>query len=255
MRYVVSGEHLAFYEKWGYIEFESLISETEASLIRQEIHTVFSRRKKELSSQSKKIDEALPFHGRYNRAIEEAHFFGRDILKDSPSMQKILFSSRLTKIAGELSYKKELRYGFDQVFATAEEHDSEPSKEQSIFENSVFTLADVSCIKGLIIAAAICVEGALESSPSIPEENKPIKIFPDQLGNVLFFSCTKPIDISDLLSRRGQRFVLLAFAQKNVQYLYQIKDPHVHALKQSGYVFGDSLNEKTHPTLYRRTGN
>jgi hypothetical protein len=50
---------------------------------------------------------------------------------------------------------------------------------------------------------------------------------------------------------KTQKFLLFLYAEEDALYTLNPLDPHTHALKRMGYVFGDRLKETTHPHLIR----
>jgi hypothetical protein len=53
------------------------------------------------------------------------------------------------------------------------------------------------------------------------------------------------------MSTPHQRYLLIVFANRRAQYVLNANDPHAHALKHKGYVFGDRLREELHPIVIR----
>jgi len=48
-----------------------------------------------------------------------------------------------------------------------------------------------------------------------------------------------------------QRYLMLVYTHPTAIYYLEEKDPKTHHLKSLGYVFGDRLNDKLNPIVYR----
>lgn len=77
-------------------------------------------------------------------------------------------------------------------------------------------------------------------------------LFPHRPGNVTYFAPEEQIDFAELsaLGSKGQ-FLMVVYVAKTTLYIMQNRDPHVHALKQLGYAFGDRLRDNIHPIIHR----
>lgn len=60
-----------------------------------------------------------------------------------------------------------------------------------------------------------------------------------------------PVNTETLPLKPNERYFVIGWADEKAQYMLEPKDPHTHELKKLGYVFGDRLQEKWHPTLIR----
>ncbi len=160
-----------------------------------------------------------------------------DLCSNIQEVRDVLFLPRLSTIAVQLCHKAPLRYGFDELFC-----------EKSV--NQGFTmLSDERALSGLEIAMMLCIEGNCTAEFV---SKKGIDIFPKNEREALFFTPSSICDPLALMHHRGQTFLLFTWANRGAMYLYNLKDPNVHALKKQGYVFGDKVKEKTHPILCRK---
>lgn len=132
----------------------------------------------------------------------------------SQDVQKIAFLPRLARLAGELIGKRQLRFGFDRLIEP-------PFPEGS--------LQDKSCISPLLCALLYSLDSAI--------------------GHGVFFS--PAAELSTLPQEAMGHYFLLAWADPRGQYLFHEGDPYTHELKSHGYVFGDRLQEKSHPIIIR----
>jgi len=160
----------------------------------------------------------------------------RNLSATNPAVRKIVFSTGLAELASRLAMKKKLRFGFDQVVANP------------VVANQ-YTVASCSCIAPLSLCLLLCVDGEQEPGDALLEEG--IDPFPSKAGNGVFFLPNRAWNTAYLERHKNQTFMLIAYADEKVQYLYCIEDPYLHDLKRNGLVFGDQLPQNTHPFLCR----
>ncbi len=196
MKYVITSDQKAYFEKYNSIIFNNLLTEEELAILRSKAALRDSSRKK-------------------------------------AEIQKIIYSSRFVQIAVELTSRKKLRFGYDQVYELPL-----PASTQ------VQTLQEVSSIAPLVCAFTICLEGTSEQAV-----DKSFAPFAQKPGEVTFFLPTRAWNFELLSEREKQKFLLVAYADSRSLYLFQEQDPYVHTLKELGYVFGDRLNDRSHPVL------
>lgn len=219
MKYSITKEQQFFFDKNLFIEFEELLSEDEVAHLLQGI-------KKALKSSPEKI---FP---------EDIFLRGRDLIRLDETIQDVLFSPRLGQIARALSMSKRLRFGFDQLY-------SGPRKGLGITK-TFSRLDEESCIQGLSCALMICLQGEVEQSCQSKDGIDP---FPKKPGSGIFFLPTVSCNSLALQSHENQLFLLLTWTKERSLYVFQPKDPHNHALKKLGHVFGDRLIERNHPII------
>ena len=166
---------------------------------------------------------------------------GRDIARKNPEVQKIVQSALFAKIVKELFLQKVIRFGYDELYELPLIKDSSAKGEMTE------TLFEKSSILPLVGAVMICIQNESEGfDPSFPHAP-----FAQKPGNVIFFSPTLVWDFEPLYQCTKQKYLLITYASPRALYIYQEKDPYTHTLKAQGYVFGDRLKEKYHPTLGR----
>ncbi len=74
---------------------------------------------------------------------------------------------------------------------------------------------------------------------------------PTTPGHGTFLSSTLSIDQDRLCQEPDCAFWLIAYIGDKALYTLTAHDPHTHQLKSLGYVFGDQVEERTHPLLAR----
>ena len=76
-------------------------------------------------------------------------------------------------------------------------------------------------------------------------------IFAKKAGNAVFFTPELPIDFSKLITDDSHRYLLITYTHSTAIYYMEENDPQTHVPKSLGYVFGDRLNDKFNPIIYR----
>lgn len=219
MKYTLMREQRRTFARAAAVEFEQLLSQEVRQHLAQEIEAVVSERRK----------RALP-------ALPSQEC--RDLSRESVSIRKALYATALAEIARELAGPRVLRFAYDQLYVS-------PTDPLPARGNTRYTLAEASCVSRLAGAFLFCLEGEYNG---LREEGD---LFPCKAGNATFFSPHVPWHAQAYMMRPQQKFLLLAYAEDRSQYILQPRDVHTHALKRLGYVFGDRLSEKWHPTLVR----
>jgi hypothetical protein len=223
MRFVLDINHQNFFLKHRYIEFEALLSLEQIALLQQEIDQTIAKRFTKLSDgSSKDIFQA-----------------GYDLWRDNQVIKKIAFKNQFAEIASILFSTDPIRIAFDQYLATS------PGSHQPFTEG--LTLTQTSCAKPL--AGALLLR--LSEEPLVLPYEQPLCPIPKQIGNVLFLSPLLPIHWNLLFSLQNTHLFLIAYAPKRALYHLEKQDPHTHAWKRLGYVFGDALTDSLHPILHR----
>ncbi len=123
MKYVITDEQNAFFQKNGFIEFEGLFSEEECHLLIKEAEKSIKEKKE------------------------------RDLFREKKEFYKTLFPLVVSSIAAELSSSKILRFGFDHVFVGG--------KKERVLPEIPFS--EGSSIKTLAIGIMICIKGEVYS--------------------------------------------------------------------------------------------
>lgn len=245
MKFATAKEHRDFFQKYGWIEFEELLSQDQLALANQAINQT-------LMDRLNVSAEKLPL-----LSSEKIYLQGRDLWRSHPFLQKLVTQLRFAEIVSELIEKRPLRLGYDQLFSTSHQlpFASETSTVYTHFLENTASLEAVSCLQGVIGGLVLALgkkEHVLaEKEPLTKDAIEGIDIFPSQSGNVIFFQPHVPVNWSRLYEHPEQRFYLIVYTMSVAHYQLQPQDPHTHALKRLGYVFNDKLNDKLHPIVYR----
>lgn len=212
MKVVIAKEHRDFFQKEGYILFDSLISEKEILLLKKNIkETLIKRTSEKTKSAQIQFDK------------------GRDLFRDSEEIRHFVCLPKLAEIASELVEKKPIRLAFDQ-YLPALTKDLLISDEPYLrFIQKEAHLQALSSIKGLLCGVLI----RLESEK------------PDQL---LFFDTQRNFQLEPYLTDAA---FLIVYTKQLSYYKLNEEDPHRAALKHVGYIEHDQLNDKCNPIVYR----
>lgn len=217
MRFKLLGAHREFFQKNGYIELESLLTSEEIAILASHADELVEKR----------LSDQIAY-----KSAEELFRVGRDLWRGDEILRKKTLSHPLAEIGAELFKKKKIMIGFDQLLRTG----SKPG-----FANMVpSSLNEISTIFPLAGALLIHLSGT-----KIPSE-----IIPSQPENIVFIAPDKIIPWEIFFQLPNQSYLLIAYAYPESLYALQKKDPHTHALKKLGYVFGDRLRHETHPIIY-----
>lgn len=233
MKFVVSKEQHHYYQKNGCLELEGLLSPKSLLQIREGVQSSLSHK---LQMPNGKIASSSPLD------LIKA---GRDLWRHSEQIKKYI--SSLGEIAAQLTVTKTVRLGYDQLLLPLPHSKilSTPTLRPASFEGSI-SLSEMSCLQGIICGAMLCLQAADEDVEASAES-----IFPLNAGNITFFSAEKEINFIELHRRQKAQFLLVAYTENIALYIMQENDPCVHDLKSYGYVFGDRLNDRLHPIVYR----
>ncbi|HRD55544.1 MAG TPA: hypothetical protein PLC42_04015, partial [Parachlamydiaceae bacterium] len=143
----------------------------------------------------------------------------------------------------ELIEFRPLRFGYDQLFVNSKRDDEWNPYKSLILEPAA--LKDISSLQGVLCAAMICLKS---DTDSVAVESP---FFPKTAGNVTFFSGDALVNFNALMGSGEQRYLMLVYTHPTAIYYLEEKDPKTHHLKSLGYVFGDRLNDKLNPIVYR----
>lgn len=212
MKFSISLEQRNFLNQKGYIPFYELLSS-------QELKTL-------------------------NDALQSKKLTGKhDLWRENDSVKQIVFSRRLVNLVYELTNKKPLRIAFDHYLPEKSKGLLDTDKKSSVeefFENSVSLQERVSInpLVGMFMLV-------LNTEASQDEETG------ITAGGGYFILPTSAFSFDELSLNPNQRLFLIGYGDSHSQYLYEERDPEVHFLKTLGYVFGDRLNDRLHPILFR----
>ncbi len=157
----------------------------------------------------------------------------RDVWRHHPIIKKIVMKRDFAEIACRLSLSREIYLGYDQAISGKE------------LPSGLISLQQISCVRPLSVGLLIRLT---EGNMPVPD-NLPCPC-PTAPGQGVFFSSHLLMNWGPLAHLEGQRFFLITYASSHPQYTLEKRDPYTHALKQMGYVFGDSLASETHPLLF-----
>lgn len=157
-----------------------------------------------------------------NKTPQELFMAGRDVWRDSILIKKWTTSPTLSEIASSLFKIKPLRLAFDQALRTG--------MSTSPFLKAT-SLQQISSLRTII--------GGL----MIPLSEKP--------GSIVLLSAQYLIPFDTIFSQQNYCSLLIAYSGEKTLYTLDQADPHTHALKRQGYVFGDLLRNDTHPLVFR----
>ena len=225
MRPAVLLEHREYFRQHRYIEFEELLSSSQVESLHKNICNVVGRRIGGYDC------DAMP------RVSHEKLFMaGRDIWRDDEAIRKIVFRFQLAEVAAELMKERSLRIAYDQLFFP---------ERWKLADDEERCLAEVSCFRGLTCALILCVSPP--SSPLLENET----LLPTQPGSGVYFDVKMPLSFPECDGKNDAEYFMVVYAKPLAFYKKQDNDPHTHALKRLGYVFGDKLREELHPSVCR----
>ncbi len=182
MKYSISREQHFFFDERHYIEFDELLSADE--------------------------------HKKLVEGISEVANVRRDLSHAVEGIKAISHLPRLAKLASELTHRRPLRFGFDQLLRP-------PVTIKNLY-NEV-------CIRGLVAVLFLSVD-----------KNSSHAVFADPVCDLALL----PLDLT-------KEYFVIGWAEDKALYVFQPSDHYTHELKKRGYVFGDRLIERWHPTLTR----
>jgi len=222
MKLQISQSHRDFFALNRFIEFENLLSLEEGLMVSQTIDAILL--KKRLSQATSPQDLFLK---------------GRDLWRNSPQVWNFVSSKKFSQIGSQLLHPHlpqrqiSLRLGFDQLLEIGK------TAFPSFYPAS--TLQEVTSIQPLLGFILFHFRGEPIDSPPFPKEKV----------NAVFVSPHYLMPWDLLFQNMLQRFFIIAYCASNSLYLFQPKDLHTHELKRMGYGFGDHLEGKYHPLIFK----
>lgn len=242
MKYAIASEHRDFFQKNGAIEFDELFNEEQLSQLMASIPQTLQARLKVSPDKFEKI------------STEKQFYAGRDLWRDSPVLKKLITHNRLAEIASELVQYKPLRLGYDQYYPPVPSSKIMMAEERQGYSDLMgkeISLNEISSLQGILCGLMICLEGNNTTEPAADPEAMQVNIFASKAGNGVFLAPDKRIDFGKLRTLPSQRYLLVVYTSPTTIYILREDDPHTHALKRLGYVFGDKLSDKLNPIIYR----
>ena len=232
MRWSLSKEHRDFFLKNQYIEFERFWS--------PEFCSDWAAREDTLLQQ--KLAASDPGTTLDRRIFEDLFRAGRDLWRDDGLIRKGALDHSLAHLAAELFQKRSIRLGYTQALRQAGQPAPPLSPALAKMLTSNLSLRQCCCLQDVIGCVAVCLR----------EPDEPVAApLPSQAGHVSFFTTGFPLQWGEFAKRGRGHWSLIVYADPVALYLHREEDPHLHFLKSLGYVFGDRLNERLHPTLLR----
>ncbi|MDR3624189.1 MAG: hypothetical protein P4L16_03495 [Chlamydiales bacterium] len=238
MKWTITTQHKDFFESHSFIAFEEFLSkeqvELAADLVKEFLCNHFH----------------IPKDTFFTLTPEDVFLASRDLSRNMPILRKIICNKQLGSIAAELMLKKHVRLGFDQIISTTQLPYQGKNEFFSKLLNKEHRLPEISSIQGILGGALILLS---ENTPSFFEEEQELfsskSLFPKRPGDIVFFNQYFPLSFNLFYGQKEALYLLVTFTETNAVYIHNEKDPHTHALKSIGYVFGDRFQEKYHPTL------
>lgn len=230
MKFAIENDQKRFFRKNRFLETEGLLSETELNELNLHID-------KALIERLKIKEDKL--HRQFSQDVLKE---GRDLSRFDDYLKKTVLHQRFAEIASELIEFRPLRFGYDQLYINNKESGDWNPYKSLILEPS--NLKDISSLQGVLCGALLCLKNKDES-------NGESDIFSKKVGNITFFSAELPLNFNDLQATSEKRYLMIVYTQPTAIYYLQEKDPKTHHLKSLGYVFGDRLNDKLNPIVYR----
>jgi hypothetical protein len=232
MRFATAKEHRDYYEKNGYIAFDSLLTSAQLEVLTEGLHKTVEERA---------MTPAL----RLRRQFSDVKFaVGRDIWRSHEGAKKIILQKGLAEVASDLFQTHPLRIIYDQFLPSRGKFPASTKEEESYSQllGLNASLEEMSAYQGIVGGIIICLK-ALEET-----ENP---LFSSKEGLAVFIHPQHVIDFSPLQSTVNGEYLLIVYGQKKTVYIKNERDPHVNHLRNLGYQFGDRLSDNIHPYILR----
>lgn len=245
MKFAIEGDHRQFFKKNQTLEIQGLLTENQLKEWNTQIEKSLAER---LNTTPYKLSQELP---------SKIFSSGRDLFRSGDYLKKSILNSQFAEIASDLIEFRPLRFGFDQYYKTAPENlkDKEAFNPYKTLTELPRTLNEITCLQEVLCGLMICLSSEEVESSETDEsaETQEIKtsIFSKKAGNAVFFSPEALIDFNDLVSSKKASYLCLVYTHSLCIYFLEENDPQTHAFKHLGYVFGDRLNDKLNPIVYR----
>lgn len=233
MHFSVIREHREFFRNHQWIECDGVLSGAEQRRLSEGISGVLEERSGVKPSILIKKSHLQDFD------------LGHDVWRGAPSLKKIILGSSLAEIAGELIEHKPLRFGYDTFFPDVSKS-ADDKNAYAAFLQTTPTLAEMSCIQGVVCGAMLCISGREAAS----SDEKMTTLFSRVPGNAVYFSPDWALPLHEIYQNPSFTYLLVAYVKTNAVYCMQHGDPHLHDFKRLGYNFGDRLKEPFHPIVY-----
>lgn len=228
MKFALTKDHYRYFRENQCLHLEDFLLDEQRKTLRDQIHAVLAQR---LGPQWKQEDPGELFTEGYNLHTE------------SEAIRRIISQRRLALVIADLFDCKPLRLGFDLYIPVNYRKIGKAEDPYGEFLRKAKSLKEFSSIHGTKAGLLICLEKPQIEDTSIP--------FPQEPGQALLFRAHKelPWDFFDDQSQGA--YFLTTYTDEIALYFSNKTDPHQHALKRWGYVFGDKLREPHHPIICR----
>jgi hypothetical protein len=214
MRFALDPDHREFFRKNHHIELEGLLEPSDIEPLKQGIDALLQKRLQKLCE---------------TKTPRELFLVGRNLYLEDPLLKRIVLHRKFGELASSLFEQKTIRLAYDQAICT------------KVIPGSVFThpysLQQISCFHPLCGGLILRLSSDAHSPTFLPKN----------IGSGVFFSADYALPLHELFQAPNQTFILIAYAPKSAQYFLEKNDPHTHAPKREGYVFGDLLRT---PIIY-----
>lgn len=227
----VVDEHREYFLQNKVIEFEELLSNAQLEKLRHSLESALAAKMQISHTQFGK------------QSSSDLYKAGYDLWRENEGLKKLIFIKWWAEIAGFLTRTRTVRLLADQLFINPPKIlslDAAAKQQTPLLIQETKPLKECFSFQGLIAGLLLCLE---KPSPAAGDE------IPRQPGNGVFFAPDAPFPMGNYVNQGC--YLLILYGEAKSQYIHNSQDVHCHELKKYGYVFGDKLEERTHPTLYR----
>lgn len=239
MKFALSKEHHDFFQNQGYIQFDGFLS------------------KDQIDSLSHSIDKALEHKLNLDQSkisslsAEQLFLQGRDLWRQNDELRKWACQQRFAATAAELTRKRMLRLGYDQLMPGQQPNHLLTGSYQQFLDQEI-SLEAMSCVSNVACGLIISLSDGIKKEEEPNASVQGIDLFPFKTGNAVFVTPQTLINLRSIFQHTGQRFYFIIYTDQAAWYLLQPCDPHTHDWKQElGYSFNEKLSDKRHPIVYR----
>src|SRR3990167_7708261 len=178
MRFAIVRQHMDFFYKNYFIEFDNLLSPDEVINLRKEIDGELLQRCHSLGQTLDKISPA------------SIYMEGHDLWRTNNQIKKIVLRPKLAEIAATLTKVRPLRIGYDQIFRTSEIVRFFSNNEKPLPLN--IPLSQMSSSTGVVCGLMLRLSPAeikgISSPLSTDGINSTLTPWPSLPGNGIFFA-------------------------------------------------------------------
>jgi hypothetical protein len=224
-KFLLAQEHIDHFRKHGVIEFDGIFTEEELLHFLASLENILHK--------SLLPTEHHPLGQFSNECLYQS---GRNLWKKGAAVKKLLSKKQIGHLAAELFAVKSVRLAFDQYLKTGDNQDL-PFKES-------YTLQQISSVRPIL--------GALVLQLKPPHSNIELPFIPKNIGSAVFVAGNLALDLPSLFQEKDLSIFVVAFTTAKALYCLEPLDPHTHAYKKDGIIFGDAAGEDLCPTIYHR---